>query len=101
MEGLKPSFEVFDRCVPMRMIQFLTTLRETFDTIGVSEAAAVRFLAYFLGTDTMHVLSKKVFMTEVDFDGGYLEASDQGSQSHVVHEFLRRFIPEEVLQNAY
>lgn len=61
------------------MPSFLTTLRDTFDTIGVSQALEIRVLQYFLGGDARDVLSEQFSLDEVDFDGDYPETSEQGS----------------------
>lgn len=55
------------------------TLIYKFYTIGVSEAAAVRVLAYFPGAEAKDVLPEKFVWFQVDLDGVYPETSDQGS----------------------
>lgn len=44
MDGLQQTFEVFDGNAHIIILSFLTTLSDTFDTIGVFEAAKVRIL---------------------------------------------------------
>lgn len=49
VDWLHPTLECFDGAQPMRLISFLTTLRDTLHKLGTSEAAAMRDFAYFLG----------------------------------------------------
>lgn len=47
------------------------------------------------------LMSEKVALVEVDFDGGYLERLDRGSWPHAVQALLRRFITDEELRKAH
>lgn len=58
VDRLHSTLEVFDGCAPVRMLSFSTTLRDTFDTIRVSEVAPVRVLAYHLGGAAKDTLSE-------------------------------------------
>lgn len=55
------------------MLSILTTFRDMFDTIGVSETAVVRVLAYFMGGNVKDVLIGQFVLVEVDFQGGFPE----------------------------
>lgn len=79
----------------------MTDLRDTFDTIGVSEAAAVIVLAQFLGGDARDMLSEKFALVDVELNGESPETSDQGSWLHVVNALLRRFVTDEELRKAH
>lgn len=83
------------------MLPFLRTLRDKFDTIGVSKVAAVRELAYFLGGNNKDVPSEQFPLVEVDFDGECPEDLDQGSWLHVVKALWRRFLTDIVLCKAH
>lgn len=73
-DGLHPTLQVFDRRAPVIIISFLTTLCDTFDTIGVSEAAAVRVLSHFMRGDANDVLSEQFELIQVEFYGGSPES---------------------------
>lgn len=51
------------------MLSFITNFRDTFDTVGVSEAAAVCVLAYFMVGDAKDAISEQLALVEVEFDG--------------------------------
>lgn len=65
---------------------------DTFDTIGVSEEAAVRVLYYIIAGVAKDVLAEKWSLIEVDFDGGFPKTSYQGSCPHLIEELLRRLV---------
>lgn len=58
--------------------------RDTFDTIGVSEAAAGRVFLYFMCGDAEDIPPEKFEIVEVDVYGVSAEASDGVSWSHVL-----------------
>lgn len=68
LDGLHGTIEVFDGHMPVRMISFLGTWRDTFDRVRVPGATVVRVMGYFLGRDAKDILSEQFSMTEVDFD---------------------------------
>lgn len=47
VEGLHPTIECSDGTQPVRFLSLPTIMGEIFDTLGTSEAAAVRVLASF------------------------------------------------------
>lgn len=78
-----------------------TTFRDTFDTVRVSEAVAVRLLAYFKGDDDKYVLPEQFSPVEVYFYGVSPDTSDQGSWLHVVQALLSIFLTDEELREAH
>lgn len=101
VDGFHLKLKVFDGRETVRIISFLTTLRVTFDTIGVCEDTAGRTLAYFMGRESKDVLPEKFEIVKVNFDGGSPETSDQRSWNDVVLALLRRFTANEVLRKAH
>lgn len=61
VDGLHPTLKVFHGRAPVRTHSVLTTFRDNFDTIGVSEATTVQVLAYFMDGEAVNVLSEQCF----------------------------------------
>lgn len=101
IDGLHPSMDMFDGRKPIRLLSFLATLRDTFDTLGTSEAAAVRVSAYFLGGEAKDVHAEQFALVEYEFDGDSPNSSDHGTWPHVVNALIRRFLTDDVLRSAY
>lgn len=69
IDGQHPSLDVFSGRKPVRLLEFLTTLRDTFDTIRTSEAGAVCLITYFLYCESKVVHSEQFAFVESVFDG--------------------------------
>lgn len=83
------------------MLSFLSRLRESFETTGVSEATVVFVPTFFLSGEAKEVLSEKFTMVKVDFHRDSPEASEPGSWAHLVQALLRGFITNEMLRREY
>lgn len=57
VDGLHPPLEVFYGSAPVKVLSCIKTIRDTLDTIGLSEAVAVRVLVYILGSNARDVLN--------------------------------------------
>lgn len=90
----KPRFELFDGLAPVRMLPSLTTLRDKFDTIGVSEPAAVQVLAHFLGGAASHVLPYKFTLNEIFFEAGCKERRTKDHWPLLSRRFWEAFSPK-------
>lgn len=51
VDGFHPTLDPFDGAKPVRLLSFLTTMREAFDTLEDFETEVMRVLAYFLGCE--------------------------------------------------
>lgn len=101
LDGLYPTHKFLDSCASVRILSFLSTFRDKFDSIGVSEATVVRLLAYSMGGNSKDVLYTHCSLVEVGFDVVSPEASDQVSWFHFVQVLLSGFVTEEVLRKAH
>lgn len=102
IDGLNPTMDAFDGRKPIQLLAFLAVLRDTFDTLGTSEAASVRISAYFLTGEAKDVHVEQFGLVEYDFESGTaMKSSDHGSCTHVVHALLRRFPSDVVLRKAH
>ena len=94
--GLLPKLREFDGKKPIALLTFLSQLREGLNTLGVSEAAAVRVLAFLLAGDA------KSFYDSVTMSGTRSRTVTQTyTWSHVVHSLIDRYLTDTELQDAY
>lgn len=63
IDRLHPSLDDFDGDVPISLLSFLAILRDTLDTLGTSEAASVRVLAYLLEEEAKDVHAEQISLS--------------------------------------
>ena len=94
--GLLPTLREFDGKKPIALLTFLSQLREGINAIGVSEAAAVRVLAFLLAGNA------KSFYDSITMSGTRSRTVTQTyTCPHVVHSLIDRYLTDTELQNAY
>ena len=55
-DSLYPTSQVYDGTKPIKLLEFLATIREVFNTLWASEALAVLALAYYLNRTSKDAL---------------------------------------------
>lgn len=55
VEGLNSTLELFNGAHTVRFLSFIATFHDKIETLGTSEAVAVRVLGNFLGGDAKYV----------------------------------------------
>lgn len=55
----------------MKLLSFIATIRDTFESLGTSEAAAVRVLANGWGGHARDIHLVQFFTVEFDFEGDF------------------------------
>ena len=94
--GLLPTLREFDGKKPIALLTFLSQLREGLIALGVSEAAAVRVLAFLLAGDA------KSFYDSVTMSGTRSRTVTQTyTWPPVLHTLIDRYLTDKELQNAY
>lgn len=68
-DGRQPSLDVFSGSKAVRLLSFLKTLRDKFDTLGTSEFAKVRVVSYFLDGEEKYVHRNKFALVGYGLDG--------------------------------
>lgn len=101
MDGLHPTLDQLDGAKPVKLLSFLETMRDEFGTMGASEAAKVRVLAYVLGGDARDVHQEQLEMVYFDYSGKSPDSSDHGSWRQVVNALLRRCLNDDMLREAH
>lgn len=71
-------------------------MRDTFNTLGVSEEVTSRVTVYFLRDEAKEVHTEHFPLVEVDFYGDAAETSDQGLWPYAVNAFLMILLTEDV-----
>lgn len=96
-DALYPTLGSFAGTPAIKLLVFLRTLKEGFDAQAVSEAVAVRVLAFML-TDS----AKDVYTSLVTpgSQGAGTARALQGTWPSVVNALIQRFLPDDVLQEA-
>lgn len=96
-DALYPTLGTFAGSPAIKLLVFLRTLKEGFDAQDVSEAVAVRVLAFFL-TDS----AKDVYTSLVSpgSQGAGTARALQGTWPSVVNALIHRFLPDDILQEA-
>ena len=96
IRSYNPSFEEFDARDPIDIIRFLFEFKDASDAMGVSEAAAVKLLPWFLRSDA------KAYITSTQQKGKLLGGSSRDLDwPHAVHALLTRYATDDVLSTAY
>ena len=95
-DDLYPGFAPFDGSTPIRLLEFLTTLRDGFNSLEASEEVAALLLTYYLEG------SAKTLYASQHSSGVRSEAgAPAGTWSYLIHEFIKRYLTDDVLQTAY
>ena len=91
-----PRFAPFDGSTPIRLLEFLTTLRDVFNALEASEAVAASLLTYYLerSTKTLYASQRS---SGVRSEAGALA----GTWSYLIHELIKGYLTDDVLQTAY
>ena len=93
---LLPTLREFDGKKPIALLTFLSQLREGLNALGVSEAAAVRVIAFLLAGDA------KSFYDSVTMSGTRSRTVTQTyTWPYVVHSLIDRYLTDTELQNSY
>lgn len=79
VDRLLPNLDFLDGAQPVKLLSFLSTLRDTFVTLGPSIALPVRFVEYLLGGVANNVHSEQFYLVEYDFHGDSSESSAHGT----------------------
>ena len=94
--GLLHTLREFDGNKPIAILTSLSQLRERLNALGVSEAAAVRVIAFVLAGDA------KSFYDSVRMGGSRSRTVTKTyTWPHVVHALIDRYLTDTELQNAY
>ena len=96
VDGLYPTLKVFDGFQPIKLFDFLTTMKEALNGFGKSEAIGVRLLAFYLSED-----AKSVYEAQVNPGTASRTAMLNATWPYVINAMIRRFLTEEVLQEAF
>lgn len=96
IDGLYTTLGSFDGADPIELLNFLATFKEACDALATSEAIGVRVLAYFLKDDAKDTYQQQT-SPGTNIPGRELEAS----WPFVINALLRRFLSDDVLQEAY
>lgn len=93
VDGMHPSFYLFDCRNPIRLLAFLAIHCDTFDIMVTSESASVHLLPYLLGREANDVHAEQFGLVDIDFKGAYSPVElHHGSWPHVIHALLRRIL---------
>lgn len=76
-------------------------MRDELDTTGATESMGLRVIAYYLEEEAREVNEEQNQVSTDDPEEELLGESIHCTWSHVIDALLRRFLTEEVLQNAY
>lgn len=79
----------------------MPVLRDTFNTLGTSEAPEVLEFAYLFEVGATDVHAEPLAVVELDSDGDAPVESEQESWSLVVNELFPRFLTDYLLMKAY
>lgn len=60
-------------------------LRDTLNTLGTFQAAAVRVLAYLLDREAKEVHTEQFYLVGIDYDGDGPDEGEQASWEHVMN----------------
>lgn len=70
VNGLHPIMRAFSGNPAVRLLTFTSTHQDAFDIVGVSEAGAVRVLAYFMEVQAKEMLPEQVQEMEEEYESG-------------------------------
>lgn len=96
IDGLYPTLGIYDGAKPIKLLGFLSTLKEAFEAYATSEAIAVRALAYFLAQE-----AKDVYQAQLNPGALTGHEALEATWPYVIHALIRRFLSGDVLQRAY
>ena len=95
-DSLYPTFQVFDGTEPIKLLEFLATVREGFNEVRASEALAVLALEYYLDGQA------KTLYTALNTPGAQTTNSILGGTwPALVDSFINRYLTDDILQAAY
>ena len=94
--GIRPTMRSFDGSDPIQMLPFLKDIQITFNSQHLIEGVAVRVLAHFLERDAERLCTS---YTMCGLRAGQLH--DDVSWPGLVNQFLKRYLTDDVLGEAY
>ena len=94
-DGLYPRLETFNGKKPITLLSFLSTIREGFDHLFVSEAVGVSLLSFYLEGS-----AKSVYVAQTQSGARSTNVLNK-TWPYVVHALIKRFLTDDVLQEAY
>ena len=94
--GIRPTMRSFDGTDPIQLLPFLKDIRITFNSQHLTEGVAVRVLAHFLELDAECLYTS---YTMRSLRAGQLH--DDVSWPGLVNQFLKRYLTDDVLGEAY
>ena len=96
LKALYPSITLFDGSKPLQLLALLHTLKKGFNSLGVAEAAASRALNFFVTGEAERFYDSQT-------SPGYLVSGTirRFTWPHLVDAFLKRYLADDVLQEAY
>ena len=96
IKALYPHVKAFDGKTPMLLLGLLHTLKKGFDNLSISEAVAVRALTYFFVGE-----AERFYDSQTAPGYTYSGTPRSFSWPYVVDAFLKRYLSDEVLHEAY
>ena len=94
-DDLYPGFAPFGGSPPIRLLEFVTTLRDGFNALEASEAVAALLLTYYFEGST------KTLYASQRSSGVRSERGLAGTWAYLIHELIKRYLTNHVLQPAY
>ena len=94
--GIRPTMRSFDGTDPIQLLPFLKDIRITFNSQHLTEGVPVRVLAHFLERDTERLYPS---YTMRGLRAG--QSHDDVSWPGLVNQFLKRYLADDVLGEAY
>ena len=94
--GIRPTMRSFDGSDPIQLLPFLKDIRITFNSQHLTEGVAVRVFAHFLERDAERLYTS---YTMRGLRAGQLH--DDVSWPGLVNQFLKRYLTDDVLGEAY
>ena len=94
-DRLYPRLETFNGKKPITLLSFLSPVREVFDHLFVSEAVGVSLLSFYL-----EGLAESVYTAQTQ-SGARSTNLLSKTWPLVVHALIKRFLTDDVLQEAY
>lgn len=90
-DGLQPTLGIFDGFTPIRLLQFLVTIKDALDALSKYELTSVSILAYFIKNDNRDAY-------EAHVNPGTDSSPLAEKWLHVIH--LQRFLADAILREA-
>lgn len=101
IDGLHPTLGTFSGSPPIKLLSFLATIRDALDTTGASEAIGMRAIAYFLEGEALDVHEEQLSSATDDYEEELFGESRSCAWPHIIDALLKRFLTDDVLQEAY